>query len=273
MTETGEADKRAVKAFWETASAGEFWATGADAAARFAAEEKARDTFEPHLAAFARFADGEGRDVLEIGVGMGADHVRWARARPRTLVGIDLTRRAAGFTAARLALEGLRSTLAVADAERLPFADGTFDIAYSWGVLHHSPDTVRAVAEMHRVLRPGGTARVMIYHRRSLTGYMLWLRYALLTGRAGTDLATIYARYLESPGTRSYTVDEARALFGAFAEVTVAIRLNYGDLLQSQAGRRHRGPLLAIARAVWPRWLLRRVARNHGLYLLIEARR
>ena len=123
------------------------------------------------------------------------------------------------------------------------------------------------------MLRPGGTARVMIYHARSLTGYMLWLRYALLRGRPGDSLRTIYDRHLESPGTKAYSVDEARALFAGFAGTDIRVQLNYGDLLQSEVGRRHRGPLLTIAKAIWPRWLLRRVARNHGLYLLIEARR
>jgi ubiquinone/menaquinone biosynthesis C-methylase UbiE len=116
-------------------------------------------------------------DVLEVGVGMGADHLEWARHMPRSLSGIDLTERAIAHTATRLALYGLRSDLRVADAEKLPFRDASFDLVYSWGVLHHSPDTPRAVREVLRVLRPGGLARVMIYHAHSMVGYMLWLRY------------------------------------------------------------------------------------------------
>jgi hypothetical protein len=60
-------------------------------------------------------------------------------------------------------------------------------------------------------------------------------------------------------------------MFRPFARVDVAIRLNHGDLLQGSAGARHGGALLAIARAVWPRPLLRVLARGHGLYLLIDA--
>ena len=125
---------------------------------------------EPYLPGFARFEDGRGRDVLEIGVGMGADHLEWARARPRSLVGCDLTPHAIELTRARLALHELRSRLLVTNAERLPFRDASFDLVYSWGVIHHSPDTAAAVREIHRVLRPGGRARVMIYKRRSLLG-------------------------------------------------------------------------------------------------------
>ena len=88
-----QSGKRAVKAFWEEASAGEFWAVGESDAARFAAEEAARYRFEPYVPPFARFEDGARKDVLEIGIGMGADHARWARAQPRRLVGIDLSAR------------------------------------------------------------------------------------------------------------------------------------------------------------------------------------
>ena len=70
-----------------------------------------------------------------------------------------------------------------ADAEHLPFPDDSFDIVYSWGVLHHSPDTPQAFSEAHRVLRPGGTLRAMIYHRPSIVGLMLWARYGFAAGR------------------------------------------------------------------------------------------
>ena len=140
-------------------------------------------------------------------------------------------------------------------------------------MIHHSPDTPAAVAEILRVLRPGGTARIMIYHTRSLTGYMLWARYGLMRFRPGISMKEIYAKHLESPGTKAYSVAEAKDLFGAYDDVDIRIQLNYGDLLQSEVGRRHRGPLLNIAKALWPRPLLRLFCKNHGLYLLINARK
>ena len=158
-----------------------------------------------------------------------------------------------------------------ADAENLPFTNNSFDIVYSWGVLHHSPNTPKAIEEVWRVLRPGGSARVMIYHTHSMVGYMLWTRYALLAGRPGRTLADIYAQHLESPGTKAYTVDQARKLFARFAKVEIETVLTHGDLLTSAAGQRHRGPLLAIAKAVWPRWLIRTFLPSHGLFLLARA--
>jgi ubiquinone/menaquinone biosynthesis C-methylase UbiE len=64
-------------------------------------------------------------------VGMGADHLEWAKHDPRHLVGIDLTPKAVELTEERLRLFGFRPKVRVADAEHLPFEDATFDIVYS----------------------------------------------------------------------------------------------------------------------------------------------
>src|SRR5262245_9843745 len=175
--------KARVRDFWNAASCGEIYAEGATRLEQLERQAAARDALEPYIAGFARFGEGRDRDVLEIGVGMGADHLRWAHAAPRRLIGIDLTPRAVEHTAFRLAADGFPPRVLVADSEQLPFADASFDLVYSWGVIHHTPDTVAAVREIHRVLRPGGRARVMIYHARSVTASMLWLRYALARGR------------------------------------------------------------------------------------------
>jgi SAM-dependent methyltransferase len=265
--------KDQVRAYWDAQSCGEVYAGDTAEDTALATAAAARYALEPYIRGFAAFPSGAGRDVLEIGVGMGADHAEWAKSRPRSLTGIDLTPRAIGYARRYLAAQGLASRLEPADAEALPFPDASFDIVYSWGVLHHSPDTARAVREVHRVLRPGGVAKVMIYHSRSLTGYMLWLRYALLAGKPFTRLAEIYARHLESPGTKAYSPAGARALFAPFAEVRIAVQLNHGDLLMGAVGQRHRGALLGAAKALWPRPLIRALLPGHGLYLLIEARK
>jgi SAM-dependent methyltransferase len=213
-----DSPKGRVRAYWERHPCGEIDSRGDSPRERLERHERTRYELEPNLPAFAGFGDGAGRDVLEVGVGVGADHLKRARSGPRSLAGVDLTHRAVGFTRERLGLYGLRSSLLVADAERLPFADGSFDLVDSWGVLHHSPDTARAVEEVRRVLRPGGEARVMIYHTRSLVGYMLWLRYGLLAGRPRRGLAEVHAEHLESPGTKAFTVDEAHRLFAGFSK-------------------------------------------------------
>lgn len=264
------ASKAQVRDFWDEASCGEKLYLHATTAEGFDEQAATRYELEPFIIPFAGFAATRDKDVLEIGVGLGADHQRFAEAGAR-LVGIDLTPRAVENTRLRFATLGLTSDLRVGDAENLDFDANRFDVVYSWGVIHHSPDTRKAVDEIHRVLKPGGVAKVMIYNKYSLVGVMLWLRYAMAAGRPLTSLATIYATHLESPGTKAYTEPEARDLFARFARVTVKVMLSHGDLLSSHAGQRHEGPLLKAARRLWPRWLLGRIARRNGLFMLIEA--
>jgi SAM-dependent methyltransferase len=264
--------KGQVREFWDRASCGEELLLESQEKAGYLEQMRRRYELEPYIEGFARFGEASGKDVLEIGVGLGADHQRFAQSGAK-LCGIDLTDRAISHTARRLGLFGLSSRLAVGDAENLPFHAESFDIVYSWGVIHHSPDTPRAAEEIRRVLRPGGMARVMIYHRHSLVGYMLWVRYGLLAGRPSRSLDEIYAAHLESPGTKTYSPQQARVLFSRFAEVKISTVLTHGDLLESGAGQRHKGVLLTVARAIWPRWLLRRALRRHGLFMLVEARR
>lgn len=264
--------KQAVHDFWNAASCGEVLYLDPAAVDRYQQQARVRYELEPYIPGFADFAGSKGKRVLEIGVGLGADHQRFAEAGAM-LSGIDLTERAIEHTRERFAALGLKSQLTVGDAESLPFPDGSFDVVYSWGVLHHSPDTPRAIAEVHRVLAPGGVARIMIYHTWSMVGLMLWIRYALLRLRPWRSLKSIYAEHLESPGTKAYSVAEARRLFHAFRDVTIRTVLTHGDLLSSDAGQRHRGVLLTIARKVWPRQLIERAAPWAGLFMLIEARK
>ncbi|MCP4659393.1 MAG: class I SAM-dependent methyltransferase [bacterium] len=265
--------KQAVKAFWERDACGEHLYLPDASRESYLHHARVRYQLEPFLSDFARFDRYRGKSVLEVGVGLGADHQRFAEAGA-ILAGTDITRRAVTHTRRRFELLGLRSNLLSSDAENLPFRDQSFDLVYSWGVIHHTPDTAGAVAEIRRVLRPGGECKVMIYQKYSIVGFMLWARYALLTGRWRTSLSDIYGRYLESPGTKAYSRAEALRLFRdrGFEDVEIEVHLTHGDLLSSGAGRRHRGRLLSLARRVWPRWLIRRALARYGLFMTIRAR-
>ena len=153
-----------------------------------------------------------------------------------------------------------------------PFVIIHSSIVYSWGVLHHSPDTQRAFSEAHRVLRPGGTLRVMVYHRPSVVGLMLWARYGLATGHPTRSLTEVYARHLESPGTKGYTIAEARSLVAPFGACKIRSAVSFGDLLLGEVGQQHVGIRLTLAKRFWPRPFIRRLPML-GLLLLIEARK
>jgi ubiquinone/menaquinone biosynthesis C-methylase UbiE len=213
--------KQRVKTYWEREACGEIHADAPEGEPEFYAQvERRRDELEPHIARFADFQGARGKRVLEIGVGLGTDFVRFARAGA-SVTGVDLTERAVGLVRRRLELEGLDADLRVADAESLPFEDGTFDRVYSWGVLHHTPETERAVREAIRVLRPGGDLCVMLYARHSWVAYGFWVRHGLLAGRPWRSLADVLARHMESEGTKAYTRRELERMFDPLSELRI----------------------------------------------------
>jgi SAM-dependent methyltransferase len=259
-----------VKEFWNRQSCGEVYATGDSLRDQLRRQAEVRYLLEPYIFDFARFEQGEGNDILEVGVGMGADHLQWAKATPRRLVGLDLTERAVEFTAQRLRLEGFVPDVRVANAESLPFDDESFDIVYSWGVVHHTANPDRAIDEIHRVLRRGGIARVMIYNKYSIVGFILLARYGI---RNHFSLSEVYERRLESPGTHAYTKAEAKRLFRSFSSVSIRVFLSPGDLLSGEAGQRHQGAALKIARKLWPHPIIRKCFSRCGLFMAIEAKK
>jgi hypothetical protein len=113
----------------------------------------------------------------------------------------------------------------------------------------------------------------MIYNKWSLIGLMLWTRYGLLRLRPWMTLREAYDRHLESPGTKAYSHAEAQRLMQGFEGVRIRTVLTHGDLLASEAGQRHRGAMLALARSIWPRWLIRRLMPSAGLFMLIDGRK
>lgn len=183
--------------------------------------ERQRYATEPYILEFLGRDDVRGKRVVEIGCGMGTDGVQLVRAGA-DYTGVDLTPMGALLTRTNLGMRGLRGTTVNASAERLPFADASVDFIYSHGVLHHTPDIDRAVAEIRRVLKPGGRIHLMLYHRRSYNYYVsiLVLRRLgalLLLAPGGVPLAHRLTgepvENLEVHKTRLRT-DGLRSLFG-----------------------------------------------------------
>lgn len=167
MSETNAQLKDRVRDFWQAHPCGTKFAD-AQPGSRIFYEiiEKHRYEKEWHIPEAAGFDQAKGLKVLEIGCGLGTDGAQFAKAGA-DYTGIDLTEAAVDLTRRRFELFNLSGTFRVADAERLDFPDNSFDLVYSHGVLHHTPDTPGAVREVHRVLRPGGRAEIMLYHRNS----------------------------------------------------------------------------------------------------------
>ena len=184
MSENSSTLKERVRAFWQENPCGTKFADAPPGTRRFyELVEEHRYNKEWHIPEAAQFARAKDLAVLEVGCGLGTDGAQFAKAGAR-YTGIDLTDAAVELAKRRFELFDLPGTFRVADAERLDFPDSSFDLVYSHGVLHHTPDTAAAIRELHRVLRPGGKAVVMLYHRDS---YNYRINISMLR-RAGVQL-------------------------------------------------------------------------------------
>jgi ubiquinone/menaquinone biosynthesis C-methylase UbiE len=226
--------KERVRAHWEAAPCGTPDVVDVEERQRWSELERIRYEREPFIEEFARFSAASGKQLLEVGCGAGTDLLRFARSGARCAA-IDLTEAGIALAGKRLAAEGFTAELQVADAEHLPFNNDSFDVVYSWGVIHHSPDTGRCAHEILRVLRPGGRFCVMVYNRRSLLAAQAWLYFAVARGQPTRSIASVLAEHVESPGTKAYTRREAKRLFEGAHNVDVATVVTPYDL---RIGRR-----------------------------------
>jgi SAM-dependent methyltransferase len=273
-TTDGEPDLKAIiRDHWDREPCGTRWLVSDDPSERLREAEEFRYRVEPHIPAFARFSESSGLRVLEIGVGSGTDFIQWLR-NGASAVGVDMSTGSLAEARSRLNAEGFSGDeLMIADAERLDFADESFDVVYSYGVLHVPPDTPAAIREVHRVLKPGGEARLMIYHVPSWTGLLLWAVHGAAKLRPWLTPRQAIFEHLESPGTKAYTLAEARRLLADFADVELSVELQPGDLLAMTPSDKYKGPFARLAWALYPRWFIRRFGRRFGLALMITARK
>jgi SAM-dependent methyltransferase len=231
--------KERVRLHWEAEPCGTSTTEAPFGTPEFFAEvERERYRLEPYVRSFAQFERWRGKRILEVGVGLGTDFVQFVRAGADA-VGVDLTEAAVGAVRQRLAQEELTAEILVGDAERLPFMDESFDFVYSYGVLHHTPNTRKAVEEVRRVLRPDGEARIMLYSRRSWLALGAWVRWGLGRGRPWLSISDVLAHHLKSPGTKAYTEPELDDLFASFRDVRFVRNVTPYD-------RRVAGPLTRL---------------------------
>lgn len=167
-----------------------------------------------------------GKRVLEIGCGAAHSSIMFALGGAH-VVASDLTASAAAMARQKLDLLGIAGMAVQADAEHLPFADDTFDVVFSSGVLHHTPNIEQAIGHIERILKPGGHAVIMLYAQRSCYYLVsLFLIQGILLGgivRHGRDwLGHLTERgWLTSAGvlnplTRVYSRRSMRRMFRQF---------------------------------------------------------
>ncbi len=158
-----------------------------------------------------------GSHVLEVGCGVGLDSVRMAH-RGLRVTAVDLTVVGASTANHRAVENNIDASYACADAEHLPFPDSTFDYVYSFGVMHHAPDTQRCIDEAFRVLRPGGQALIMLYHRHSLNEAVH--RILRVPFEERDELC---------PVVRRFTIGEVKSMFARFSHIDVHADFVFGE--------------------------------------------
>jgi ubiquinone/menaquinone biosynthesis C-methylase UbiE len=205
--------KHEVKKYWNQAACGtEFIKLAKFSKEYFEAIETFRYKIEPEIFGFAQFTRYHGKKVLEVGIGASTDFLQWVRGGAITY-GIDLTEEAIAHAQHRLMLYNLvAQDVRVGDAEQIPYESNQFDLVYSWGVIHHSPNTFKALEEIIRVTRPGGNIKLMIYNRNSLFAFYQYLNHALLKGKPFRSFKKVLHHHQESLGTQAFTFKEARQL-------------------------------------------------------------
>jgi SAM-dependent methyltransferase len=167
-------DEQTVQRFWQDHACGDAQVGGLherfhdDYEKFFTDYDDFRYQNERHLPACLDALNVDGKRVLEIGLGEGSD-AEYLIRQGAHWSGVDLTAESVDRVRTRLTLRELPyDDLRQGSVLDLPFADDTFDMVFSHGVLHHVPDIQQAQKEIHRVLRPGGELVIMMYARWSL---------------------------------------------------------------------------------------------------------
>lgn len=136
------------------------------------------EAYAPWLKKLIDGLDVQGKTVLELGCGIGSDLLSFAR-NGANVIGLDLTPKHIELARKLFEVYGLPAEFLIGDAENLSIPSDSVDLVYSFGVLHHTPNIDKAVAEIHRVLKPGGLAVVGLYHKNS---WQYWVNLIFLLG-------------------------------------------------------------------------------------------
>ena len=179
---------------------------------------------EPHIPAFAEFEKWKGKKVLEIGCGIGTDTINFARAGAE-VTAVDLSSESLKLAKQRAEVFGFsdRINFYEANAEKLSeiIPPQKYDLVYSFGVIHHSPNPEKIIAQISQhFVRPGSTLKLIVYYRRSWK--VLWIMLTYGRGQFW-KLDRWIAEHSEAqtgcPVTYSYTKDSVKDLIGEKFEI------------------------------------------------------
>jgi SAM-dependent methyltransferase len=213
---------------------------------------------EPHIPAFANFAHWKGKRVLEIGCGIGTDATNFARAGA-DYTGLELSNASLELTKRRFALFGLKGTFHLGNAEELNdiIPVEKFDLIYSFGVIHHTPNPGRVIQAAKKYLGAGSEFRLMLYAKHSWKGAMIDAGLDQPEAQSGCPIAFTYSK------------EEATALMHGYEVIDMQQDHIFPYVIEKYVNYEYE---LQPWFAAMPKEILRALERHFGWHLLIRAR-
>jgi ubiquinone/menaquinone biosynthesis C-methylase UbiE len=291
-------DTQQIKQFWNENPVGNNFISYEKDKTFYEKYDAFRYRTEAHILEELDRIDFANKKTLEIGLGQGADSMQLVK-RGALYYGIDLTEESVRRVKERFELFNIPyQAVDRMNAEQIGYPDNSFDIVYSHGVIHHSPRIDQIVKEIHRVLKPGGEAVIMLYHKNSYNYYIsigFLRRLGLLLLMPFPFLAKILSRltgesperinrhkfYLKKEGLSylkmkkfiHHSTDGPDNIFSSVWTKKTAIRLfNQFQPLQFAIHFLNERHLLGL-QYLLPRSLKRKLARRYGWHLWIKAKK
>jgi ubiquinone/menaquinone biosynthesis C-methylase UbiE len=206
--QTNQSLNKAISAYWNEHIHDLEIATHPVGSAEFFAELAAyrfdKLCYLPQVVDFAGYA---GQRLLEVGCGVGIDLVRFAQGGAM-VTGVDLAPVSIELAQKNFAHHQFKGEFQVMDGEAMTFADNSFDVVYAHGVLQYTANAAQMMQEIHRVLKPGGQAILMVYNRIS------WLTLM-------SKLTNVGLEHEDAPVLRKYSIREFRRLLAPFQQVEI----------------------------------------------------
>lgn len=193
-TVSAATDIVAVQAYWDRRPCNIRHSRRELGSAEYFDEVEARKYFvEPHIPDFAQFPRWRGKRVLEVGCGIGTDAVNFARAGA-DYTAVDLSGVSLDLARRRFEVFGLEGRFIAGNAERLDrlVPSQSFDLVYSFGVIHHTPDPPAVIAGIRQAIKPDGELRIMLYSRNSWKAVMIAAGFDQPEAQSGCPIALTY---------------------------------------------------------------------------------
>ncbi|UOD35539.1 class I SAM-dependent methyltransferase [Deferribacteraceae bacterium V6Fe1] len=155
--------------------------------------EKRKYFVEPHIPKFADFGKWKNKKVLEIGCGIGTDSINFAKNGAK-LTCVELSEESLKLCIKRFDVYGLNAEFYLGNCEELSsfLPIQKYDLIYSFGVLHHTPNIKKAIHEIKKYMDSNSELRIMLYAKNSWKNIMIEAGFDQYEAQKGCPIANTY---------------------------------------------------------------------------------